>query len=99
MVSGGILNAGQIVNWVLGFKFSKDGENVQASISYSNNSMALPEPRMMHQSLIVKHNGKSHLMVCGGKTGLNTYDLKFSNSVLMYPLDDFVAGKTSQAKW
>ena len=73
------MNTGQILNWVVAYKFQKDGDDVFASLSFSDGYMGMPEPRMMHQSLIVNSNGKPHLLVCGGKTGLNTHALKFSS--------------------
>ena len=48
LVSGGIMNTGQIINWVVGYKFQKDEDNVFASLSFSDGSMGMPEPRMMH---------------------------------------------------
>ena len=98
---GGILPSGSLLNWVFGIQFEKvEDDKIVGFMSQSEEKMMLPQPRMMHQSCIVKDaNDKQTLLVVGGKIGFNSLQNEYTNTVLGYDLTDFLAGKDSTEEW
>lgn len=89
------------MNWVFGFHFESYSDNYLVTyLNYSDPTMVLPEPRMMHQSCIVKgKDGEPVLLVVGGKTGPIPMESKYTNSVLGFNLKHVLEGKEAGHKW
>ena len=101
IVTGGLLNQGFILNWCFGLAFKEDEEgNLALEMSYSDSNMLMPEPRMMHESVILKNGkGESMLVVIGGKTGPTPATSNYSNSVIGMPLKEFNEAVSETCKW
>lgn len=96
LVSGGVLEAGSILNWAFGMSFERSeqkGDKVIAYMSQSDPLLVLPQQRMMHQSCIVRNaQDEPMLVIVGGKIGDNPVAAKFTNSVIGFNMKEFFLG-------
>jgi hypothetical protein len=70
IITGGVLQSGLMLNWAYGLRFRMQDGNLRGYMTQGEPKMILPQPRMMHQSCIVKDkNGDPLLLLIGGKVG------------------------------
>jgi hypothetical protein len=69
-------------------------------MSFSDLKSVMPEPRMMHESVIIyDKKGQAMLLVLGGKTGPTPAASSYSSSVIGLSLAEFIKGEAITNTW